>query len=172
MTLVTEFESGAEQRRSKWDHPKASLRFQFDKSTFSHNDLADIWRFYKAQGGMLRTFEVPTFGQIATVASEYPGIGTTLGVSDSQDFATAVGSRWNRIWVENAAGGYQVFSVSSKVSASRIEVSVATNSETLFAIGDSIFPVLKVRFGQRVQGFEYLPMLLGTLGVEFTEVSS
>lgn len=171
-TLVTEFESGAEQRRGKWDRPKATLRFQFDKNTLTHNDVADIWRFYQAKQGALRTFEVPTFGRITTVESTYPGSGAALGVADTRDFTSSAASRWNKLWVENAAGDlHEVWTVASVVNATHLRVTGST-SGSVFNLGDPVYPVLRVRFAQAIAGIDYLPALMGTVGIEFTEVHS
>ena len=169
-TLVTQFEDGSEQRRGKWDHPLATISFTFG-NTMSHDDLADIWRFYKAQRGQLYTFEVPTFGLLTTVASAYPGSGTALGVSDAQGMTSSPTSRWNRLWAENASFAYDIFTVTSVAAASHVEVT-ATGSAVAFAPGDPIYPVLRCRFAQALQAFQYLPMLLGTVGIQFTEVRS
>lgn len=171
-TLVTEFEAGTEQRRAKWDRPRAQIRLQYERSVLTFDDLADMWRFYQAKRGSLTPFEVPTWGRLTTVASTYPGSGTLLGLSDTQDLCTSAGSRWNRIFVEQAAGTYEVFTVSSVVDGTTTRVVTGSTSGTVFAAGDQVYPVVKVRFTGPVLAFEYRAPMLGTVTVEFTEVHS
>ena len=45
-TLVTQFEGGKEQRRSKGKLPRI-FRLQFEKSTTTSNDAHEIWEFLK-----------------------------------------------------------------------------------------------------------------------------
>lgn len=170
MTLVTEFESGVEQRRGKWDRPRLSVRFSYSRGALNHDDLADIWRFYNSQKGALYTFEAPTYGALTTVASAYAGSGVALGVSDSRDFTTSTTSRWRRIWAENALGGYEAWAVNSVVSTTQINIATGAASATVLAVGDPIYPLVTVRFAQAIHSMEYMAALLGSVGVELLEV--
>jgi hypothetical protein len=171
-TLITEFESGAEQRRAKWAKPRAAVTFKFERGSLTQDDVADIWRFYKTQQGAFRTFDLPTFGRITTVESRYPGSGTLLGVADSQDFTSQATSRWNKIWVENAAGDYEVFVITSVVNTTTLQVRSGSLQGRVFEVSNPIVPVMKARFAQDIFSPEYLVALMTTMGIEFTEVRS
>ena len=54
-TIVTKFESGKEQRRSKRG-PKRKFRLQFDKTTNYNNDAQAMWEFFKARKGKFEPF--------------------------------------------------------------------------------------------------------------------
>ena len=171
-TLISDFENGAEQRRAKWAKPRAALQMRFERGSLTLDDVADIWRFYKARQGAHQAFDVPTFGRIATVESRYPGSGTALGVSDSQDFTSQAASRWNKLWVENAGDVREVFVITSVVNTTTIQVRSGSAQGTVFEVGNPIYPVIKARFAQDIFSPEYLMALMATIGIEFTEVRS
>lgn len=54
-TLVTQFESGKEQRRSKGS-PRRKFTLQFDKATTTSDDAQDIWDFFCARKGKYEKF--------------------------------------------------------------------------------------------------------------------
>lgn len=171
-TLITEFENGAEQRRAKWAKPRVGLTFRFERGSLTLDDVADIWRFYKARQGAHQAFDVPTFGRIATVESRYPGSGTALGVSDSQDFTSQATSRWNKIWVENAGGTQELFVITSVVNTTTLQIRSGSAQGTVFEVGNPIVPVIKARFADDIYSPEYLVALMSTLGISFSEVRS
>lgn len=57
-TLITQMESGKEQRRSKGE-PRRTFRLTFEKSNTSSDDAQDIWDFYKARLGRFEPFYFP-----------------------------------------------------------------------------------------------------------------
>ena len=171
-TLITEFESGAEQRRSKWAKPKAIVNFRFDRGSLTMDDMTDIWRFYKAMAGAFRTFDLPTFGRITTVESRYPGSGTLLGLADTQDLTVDATSRWNKLWLENAGGTRELFVVTSIVNTTTVHVRSGSAVGTVFEVTNPVYPVIKARFAQDIYSPEYLMALMTTIGIDFTEVRS
>lgn len=54
-TLVTQFESGKEQRRSKGPARRV-FKLQFDKTTNYNNDAQAIWDFFCARKGRFEKF--------------------------------------------------------------------------------------------------------------------
>jgi len=54
-TLVTEFEDGKEQRRSKGDRPRV-FRLEFSKQTLTNDDAEEIWQFFKDREGRYEPF--------------------------------------------------------------------------------------------------------------------
>ena len=168
-TLISEFETGVEQRRSKWTKPRATVRFRFDRGTLTPDDITDIWRFYQKQQGSFRTFDLPIYGRITTITSEYTG-GFALGLSDTIDMTSDSGSRWNALYVENAALDRDLFRITSVVNTTHVEVqSAGANS---YVVGDPVSPVIKARFADDVLSPTYLVALLTVTGIEFTEVRS
>jgi len=171
-TLISDFENGAEQRRSKWDRPRASVNFRFERGSLTLDDIADIWRFYKDKQGAFRTFELPTFGRLTTIESRYPGSGTLLGLADTQDLTTSILSRWNKLFLENAAGEYELFVITSVVNTTTVHVRSGSLQGRVFEVGNPAYPVIKARFAQDIYSPEYLHALMTTIGIEFTEVRS
>jgi phage-related protein len=54
-TLVTQFESGKEQRRAKGS-PRRIFRLQFDKTTNYNDNAQEIWDFFVARKGKFESF--------------------------------------------------------------------------------------------------------------------
>jgi hypothetical protein len=171
-TLITEFENGAEQRRSKWAKPKTMVNFRFDRGSLTMDDMTDIWRFYKAQAGAFRTFDLPTFGRITTIESRYPGSGTLVGLADTQDLTSDANSRWNKLWLENFGGAHELFVVTSIVNTTTIHVRSGSAQGTVFEVTNPVYPVIKARFAQDLYSPEYMHALMTTIGIDFTEVRS
>ena len=167
-TLVSQFENGAEQRRGKWARPIAQVQMRFDKPALTTDDIADIWRFYKAQQGNLYPFDLPLFGQLTAFAGAYSG-GTSLVLADTQDLTTSATSRWNKIYTQNGGAGYDVFTITVVASGS---VTVQSATGNLYAIGNPVSPVIKARFADDLYSPEYLPAFLASVGLTFTEVRS
>lgn len=169
LTLVTEFENGAEQRRGKWNRPRMQVRMRFDRPALSTNEVADIWRFFKTQRGSRHPFLLPLFGQLTTIESAYTG-GLSIGLADTQDMTSSTTSRWNLLYVQNATDGFDVFTVTSVVGATHVRVQSASGNT--YAIGNPVSPVITARFADDMFGPEYLPAQLASVGVAFTEVRS
>lgn len=54
-TLVSQFESGREQRRGKGKLPRI-FRLEFEKQTITKEDAHEIYEFFKARQGRLEPF--------------------------------------------------------------------------------------------------------------------
>lgn len=54
-TLITEFESGREQRRAK-GLPRRKFTLEFDKTTNYNNDAQAMWEFFVARKGKFEPF--------------------------------------------------------------------------------------------------------------------
>jgi phage-related protein len=54
-TLITQFESGKEQRRAK-GLPRRIFRLNFEKSTTSNTDAEEIYQFFVARKGRYESF--------------------------------------------------------------------------------------------------------------------
>ena len=169
-TLVTVFEGGAAQRRPKWARPRMKVTLQFNQAALTTDDVADIWRFYRAQQGNLRPFLLPLFGRVTSVASASSVGSKTLWLDDTQDLTSSATSRWNTLYLQNAAGAYDVFTVTSVTGATRIEVQSSTGN--VYAVGNPVSPVITARFDGDILSPGFLPADLATLGLSFTEVQS
>ena len=55
-TLISQFESGKEERRSK-GLPRRTFRLEFEKSMTTSNDAKEIWDFFVARKGRFEAFE-------------------------------------------------------------------------------------------------------------------
>lgn len=54
-TLITQFENGKEQRRSK-SPPRRVFRLEFDKTTNYNDDAQEMWEFFVARKGRFEPF--------------------------------------------------------------------------------------------------------------------
>lgn len=55
-TLITEFESGKEQRRSK-GLPRRIFKLEFEKENTTKTEATEIWNFFVARKGRFEPFE-------------------------------------------------------------------------------------------------------------------
>ena len=170
--LVTQFETGAEQRRTKWSDPRMRVRMRYERGTLTPDEVNDLWRFWRAMEGPSKTFDLPLFGRLTTIESVYTSPGSQLGVADTQEFTSTPGSRYNKVYIQNQAGDYDTFGVASVVDGTTINVQSARFDNVNFSPGEPVSGVINARFSEQVLGFDYLVALMSTIGVEFVEVSS
>lgn len=171
-TLVTEFETGAEQRRNKWDSSRMGMRMTFERATLTIDEVADMWRFYRSKRGMYEPFLVPTYAEITRLTSGYlASVGsTTLVMGQTRDFCTDLRSHFPRFYVENNAGDYDFFHVASVIGGTTVIVSaLGVNSYPAESV---VYPVIRARFAEDLYGVDHLAALLTSVGVAFTEVRS
>jgi len=169
-TLITEFETGAEQRRGKWRNSRASLKYQFDRGTLTTNDVQDIWRFYMRQQGAYGTFLAPAYGNIMTrLSATYLG-SFQMVLEQTQDFTTDPTSHWNKIYVEDPHGGHDIFTIAQVNNGTTITVSAL--STTSLGAGSWVCPVVKGRFTDDAYSVDYMLAMLTTVGLGITECHS
>jgi len=106
------------------------------------------------------------------VESDFTAMDTQLGVADTQEFSSATTSRYNMIYVQNAAGSYDTFSVASVVDNTTINVQSARFDDVGFSRDEPVSGVIRARFSNSLLSLDYLVALMGTVGVNFTEVRS
>lgn len=171
-TLISEFETGAEQRRAKWDSSRLEVRFNFERATLIIDEVADMWRFYRHKQGRFGTFLLPTYSEITRLASHYVSTvhSNFLYVGQTRDFCTDLRSHFPRFYVENNNGDYSFFSVASVVNSTTVIVSAFGTSS--FSPEDVVYPVVKARFADELYSINHLAALLTTVGLTFTEVRS
>ena len=170
--LVSEFETGAEQRRAKWLTPKVGVRMRYDRGTLTADEANDVWRFWRAMEGPLLSFDLPLFGRLTTVESVFTAMDTSLGVADTQEFTSAAGSRYNQIYIQNAHGDFDTFFIAAVVDGTTLTVQSARFDNVGFSPGEPVSGVINARFTQPNMNFDYLVVLMSTVGLEFTEVRS
>lgn len=168
-TLFSEFETGAEQRRSKWLHPRLTVRMRWDRGTLTADEANDVWRFWRAMDGPHKSFDLPLFGRLTTVDSVYAG-GFSLGVADTQEFTSAAGSRYQKLYIQNPAGQFDTFGIATVVDTHTLTVESA--SAITFPQDSPVSAVINARFADSVFGFQYMVVLMTTIGLAFTEVRS
>lgn len=170
-TLISEFETGAEQRRAKWDSSRLEVRFNFERATLTIDEAADLWRFYRHKQGRFGTFLLPTYSEITRLASSYIySVCSAVGIGQAMDFTTDLRSHFPRFYVENNNGDYDFFHVASVVNATTVITSAAGVHS--YTIGDVVYPVVKARFADELYSVSHLAALLTTVGLAFTEVRS
>lgn len=171
-TLITEFETGAEQRRAKWDSSRLEVRLNFERATLTIDEAADIWRFYRHKQGRFGTFMLPTYSEITRLDSYWMWSvhSNQIYVGHTLDFTTDLRSHFPRFYVENNAGDYDFFHVASIPNATTVQVS-ATGVHS-YSPNDVVYPVIKARFADELYSVNHLAALLTTIGLTFTEVRS
>lgn len=171
-TLISEFESGAEQRRSKWGTSRIAVRMTFERAGLTIDEVADMWRFYRHKRGTFDTFLVPTYAEITRLTTGYAASvnSLTLVMGQTRDFTTDLRSHFPRFYVENFAGDFDFFTVANVVNGTTVTVSaVGVNSYPPESV---VYPVIKARFAEDLYGVDHLAALLTTVGVAFTSVRS
>ena len=108
-TLVTNFESGTEQRRKRWAFPKRHIKLSYKR--LKEDKIKDFWKFYQDRQGTLEAFwffalaeryfynEYVNRGDGSTVTFDLPSKNTTQasvtvyvdGVSSSFTFISGGG---------------------------------------------------------------------------------
>ena len=171
-TLVSEFESGAEQRRNKWDTSRISLRMTFERATLTIDEVADMWRFYRHKRGMYDTFLVPTYAEITRLTNGYAaGVNSlTMVMGQTRDFTTDSRSFFSRFYLENNKGEFDFFTVANVDNGTTVTVSAqGVNS---YYPEDVVYGVIRARFAEDLYGVDHLAALLTTVGVAFTSCRS
>jgi len=171
-TLVTEFELGAEQRRSKWNAPRMTVQMRYERGVLTSDEVNDVWRFFRAMEGSHKAFDLPLFGRLTTIESVFTAGASRMGVADTQEFTTAVGSRYNKIYVQTANGDFTTFGIATVVDATTLEVQSASDAGLSFNRDDPVSGVIRARFNDSQLQLDYLPVFMSTIGIGFTEVRS
>lgn len=89
LTIVSEGESGIEQRYQKWLRPKRTFRVKLDARQATESD--QIWRFYTRRKGSYDTFmfQNPNENPVtAETIGSGDGVKTVFYLGQSVDFAT------------------------------------------------------------------------------------
>lgn len=76
-TLVSEFDSGAEARRSRWTFPKYNITLKYQALTAANQQI--LWTFYMARKGAYEAFwfydPAAASGIVTSHAGQYVGVG-------------------------------------------------------------------------------------------------
>jgi len=79
-TLVSDFDSGAEQRRQKYTFPKYNATLSYHALTAANQQI--LWAFYMARKGDLEPFwfydPAPAFGVVTSHLGQYVGVGDAV----------------------------------------------------------------------------------------------
>ena len=83
---------------------------------------------------------------------------------------TEITSRWSKLYVEEPAAAFANFQIVTVVGTH--EVTVASASTVTFPVGSPVSPIIRARFADSQMSFDYLVVLMTTVGLQFTEVRS
>jgi len=127
-TLVTTFESGKEQRRTKWAKPKYAANLTFLRYLQQRGVIGDIWAFVEARQGKYDYFWLPSFKHDTFLMADYTG-GTTVYVERTDRFSAVSEAHGNYIYI-NDGTNHEIKQVSSLASSPEriILVGALTNS--------------------------------------------
>jgi len=152
--LVTDFESGSEQRRKVWSFPKRRVQLAFNVITQS--DLRQIWQFFSDRNGSYEEFDFYIPYQEYWY-NEYLGTGPGDVFdlkSKNTDVATVT------VYNDGAEVGYSFLEGGGQYGSDRIDLTVAaTDGEVISA---DFYGQMKLtsRFEQDQLGFEIFTWLL------------
>jgi hypothetical protein len=122
-TVVSQFDSGNEQRRSKWSFPKYNVTLHYN--ALEATDVDTLWDFYQARKGSFEAFHFYTLERSTWIA--YVGVGN--GVSTIFDLpgkdATLVNVYFNGS--SKSTAGWSLATGGGESSADRITFSAATS---------------------------------------------
>lgn len=77
-TIITDMESGTEQRRQKWFFPKYNVELGFGMLTES--EMQEVWNFFIARRGAAEAFYFYTYEETLSWTNLYLGVGNGASV--------------------------------------------------------------------------------------------
>ena len=149
-----------------------NVQMRYDRAVLTPDEVNDVWRFWRAMEGPLKFFDLPLFGRLTTVESTFAAMDTSLGVADTQEFTSAAGSRYHKIYIQNAAGDFDTFGIAAVVDGTTLTVQSARFDNINFSPGEPVSGMINARFADTNMSFDYLVALMATVGLSFTEVRS
>jgi hypothetical protein len=153
-TLVSPFESGKEQRRSKWAKPKYTASLTFMQYLSQRGVISEIWDFVVSMAGQYDYFWLPSFKHDTFMIGDYTG-GTTIYVDKNDRFSAVSGAHGNYIYITDGTNR-EVKQISSLASGpERIILTGALANSYIVnnAVGKRIW--IQVAYKVRFAGDEY-----------------
>jgi len=167
LTLVTTYESGKEQRRTKIATPQRAFSMQFSKALLTDGTADGIWNFFKARKGMGEGFYLPSWANDAKLTTAYSS-GTTLTVNSSARFSALSGESENRLIIRSSDTAIETKTITSIPGVTSITMNSALSNS--YAVNTPVFVGYYVRFDTDIMERTKLGTMIYESGLPFVEL--
>lgn len=166
-TIITPFDSGAEQRRSKMSFPIFDVEMLFDP--ISKSELQTLWAFYQARKGAYEAFYLYTIPVTEDFDALYVGVGD--GATDVFDLPGKTTSSQS-IYLNNAlqSSGYSILTGGGEASADRVDFTVAPTAGDVISCDFTGYMRIHCRFAEDSMSKEMFNYVLYKTGLALTGV--
>lgn len=168
-TIVTQYESGIEQRRAKWKYSQFEFRFRFNRDV---DGIDDMYGFFNDRQGSYDNFWLPSW-MYETVTVSAPSGASYLEVGDYSPFSVTSGIRENAVFLHRSTDPTinEVATISSKGATAGL-LYLDGNLSHRYKPGTSVFVAVKVRFGEDNYPMAFFSKYLHDLELSFVEDKS
>jgi len=168
-TLISDFESGGEQRRQKWLYAKYDVQIAFPLLEMS--DIQTLWDFYMARKGAYEAFWFfdPRPGLGMTVAHDGLYVGTGDGATEVFDLPGKSTSS-QTIYVDGVeqtvTTDYVILTGGGDGSADRVDFVGIPNAGEIITCDFTGELRMRVRFAADGLNLELFTLMLQTVGIQ------
>jgi len=163
-TIISQFDSGREQRRQKWVQPRFNMSLLYN--LLEETDIRALWTFYMARKGSWEAFNVYDWLS-ATWTDLYIGTGdgTTL-IFDIPGKTTSSQS----IYLDGAlqSSGYSILTGGGSDNADRVSFTVAPTVNQIITCTITGYLRITCRFAEDKMSREVFEAALYRTGLELT----
>lgn len=166
-TIITTFDSGAEQRRAKVDFPKFNVEMSFDP--LSKSEFQTLWAFYQARKGSYEAFYIYTIPTTEDWDSLYVGVGDgATQIFDLPGKSTSAQS----IYVDGVlqSSGYSILTGGGTESADRVSFTSAPTTGDVISCDFTGYMRIHCRFSEDSMSKEMFSYVLYKTNLNLTGV--
>ena len=167
LTLITTYESGKEQRRTKIATPQRSFSMQFSKALINDGLTDNIWNFFKARKGMGEGFYLPSWANDAKLTTAYSS-GTTLTVNNSLRFSALSGESENRLIIRKSDSVIETKTIAAIPTSTSITMNSALSNS--YEVNTPVFVGYYVRFDADIMERTKLGAMIYESSLPFVEL--
>ena len=166
-TLITTYESGKEQRRTKISTPQRAFNMRFSKALITDGTADGIWNFFKARKGKGEGFYLPSWANDAKLTTAYSS-GTTLTVNSSARFSALSGESESRLIIRSSVTVIETKTIAAIPNATSITINSALSNS--YAVNIPVFTGYYVRFDTDIMERAKLGTMIYESGLSFVEI--
>ena len=165
--LTTTFENDVEQRRAKTSRSRLRMTYSFDR--ILHDNVDDVWDFYKDRKGPYDSFFVPVWEYVSYLTQT--ANGSAIYVDDRSLFSPTAGVRGNYIFMRKIEDPvkFDVMKIDS-FGATAGMLYLSGNVTYNYAINTDVFVTSKARFLTEIYSKKYLSKIINHVDLDFIEV--
>ncbi|RLA87311.1 MAG: hypothetical protein DRG40_00685 [Deltaproteobacteria bacterium] len=165
-TLITDFESGKEQRRRRWAFPKRKVRIKF--SPLQETEARTLWEFYHARQGAFEAFWF-VWPYADRWTDEY--VGTGDGSTTTWDLPSVdTDPDTVQVYVDGLSVSFTFLEGGGQAGADRVQLAVAPEEGEVVTADFEGKLRIKARFAADNLTKELFKYAAWTIGVEILEV--